>query len=198
MSDSHKNIQTDLKSPVTSIGEEDACCNKRRPVMLLKIFVENVSTKDKYLDACVSHNEKVGNDMYYDSGFDLYVPGDVEIPCGKMSMLDMGVKCAAFWLNDDDSVGDATGFYMYPRSSLSKTPLRLANSVGIIDSGYRGNLKAAFDWMGWDADYKVSRFTRLVQVCSPTLGRMRVIFVSSEHDLGLTERGSGGFGSTGR
>ena len=43
MSDSHKNIQTDLKSPVTSIGEEDACFNKRRPVMLLKIFVENVS-----------------------------------------------------------------------------------------------------------------------------------------------------------
>ena len=38
-----------------------------------------------------------------------------------------------------------TGYYMYPRSSLSKTKLRLANSVGIIDSGYRGNLIGMFD-----------------------------------------------------
>ena len=36
-------------------------------------------------------------------------------------------------------------FYVYPRSSISKTPLRMANSVGIIDSGYRGNLKFAVD-----------------------------------------------------
>ena len=37
-------------------------------------------------------------------------------------------------------------YYLYPRSSVStKTPLRLANSVGIIDSGYRGNIKAVFD-----------------------------------------------------
>ena len=34
---------------------------------------------------------------------------------------------------------------MYPRSSIYKTPLRLANNTGIIDSGYRGNLMGAFD-----------------------------------------------------
>ena len=38
------------------------------------------------------------------------------------------------------------GYYLYSRSSTgSKTPLRLSNSVGIIDSGYRGNIKACFD-----------------------------------------------------
>ena len=42
-------------------------------------------------------------------------------------------------LNNDKNIG----YYLYPRSSISKTPLILANSVGIIDSGYRGNIKAA-------------------------------------------------------
>ena len=40
---------------------------------------------------------------------------------------------------------EPTGYYSYPRSSISKTPLLLANNVGIIDSGYRGNIKVAFD-----------------------------------------------------
>jgi hypothetical protein len=40
------------------------------------------------------------------------------------------------------------GFYLYPRSSISKTRMRLANSLGIIDAGYRGDLIAAVDTIG--------------------------------------------------
>jgi dUTP pyrophosphatase len=86
-----------------------------------------------------------------------------------------------------------TGFYMYPRSSLSKTRLRLANSVGIIDSGYRGHLIGAFDALD---DYSVQAGDRLVQVCAPGLVPIMVTVLD---DLGdVTARGSGGFGSTGR
>ena len=90
------------------------------------------------------------------------------------------------------------GYYLYPRSSTgTKTPLRLANSVGIIDSGYRGNIIAAFDnWL--DDDYTVLKDSRVVQLCPPDLSYPVVVsLVSEESELGLTKRGEGGFGSTG-
>ena len=84
-----------------------------------------------------------------------------------------------------------SAFYLYPRSSISSTPLRLANSVGIIDSGYRGEIKASFDV---HENYMVKKFQRVVQLCTPTLEPMFVLVVNS---LSETARGSGGFGSTG-
>jgi dUTP pyrophosphatase len=89
-----------------------------------------------------------------------------------------------------------TGYYMYPRSSLSKTQLRLANSTGIIDAGYRGNLIAAFRNLYADS-YTVEKYTRLVQICHPTLCPIFVIFIKNDSDLSNTARGNGGFGSTG-
>ena len=101
-----------------------------------------------------------------------------------------------------------TGFYMYPRSSLSKTQLRLANSVGIIDSGYRGHIMGMFDVVNVceneenedrDADYFVEKFDRLVQICAPSLVPIFVEIVETLEELGeKTERGEGGFGSTGK
>jgi dUTP pyrophosphatase len=87
---------------------------------------------------------------------------------------------------------------MYPRSSLSKTSLRLANSVGIIDSGYRGNLIGMFDLLGIES-YEVNQYDRLVQVCAPGLVPIYVEIVDMLEDLGThTLRGTGGFGSTGK
>ena len=45
----------------------------------------------------------------------------------------------------DTNKSFSTGFYLHPRSSISKTKLRLANSTGIIDAGYRGHIMAMFD-----------------------------------------------------
>jgi len=101
-----------------------------------------------------------------------------------------------------------TGFYTYPRSSLSKTKLRLANNTGIIDAGYRGNLIGMFDVVNYDmnnrdnsyedCDYLITPFTRLLQICSPSLEPIFVELCNSLDELGGdTERGTGGFGSTG-
>ena len=97
---------------------------------------------------------------------------------------------------------------MYPRSSLSKTQLRLANSVGIIDSGYRGHLMGMFDVVNIDSselshnkegDYFGKEYDRYLQICAPGLVPIIVEIVNSKEDLGEeTERGDGGFGSTGR
>ena len=96
-----------------------------------------------------------------------------------------------------------TGYYMYPRSSLSKTPLRLANSVGIIDSGYRGPLIGMFDmiYRGTshpNTSYIISKYDRLLQICAPNLCPILVKWTEDVSDLGITSRGEGGFGSTGR
>ena len=78
-----------------------------------------------------------------------------------------------------------------------KTTLRLANSAGIIDSGYRGNLCGVFD-NNCDSISGVDKYQRLLQICSPTL---EPLFVKVIDDLSFfenTDRGDGGFGSTGR
>jgi dUTP pyrophosphatase len=74
----------------------------------------------------------------------------------------------------------------------------MANSVGIIDSGYRGNIQGMFDYVGDRiyVDKAVEQYDRIVQLCSPTLGPVYVELVPS-NILERTERGVGGIGSTG-
>lgn len=102
-----------------------------------------------------------------------------------------------------------TGFYLYPRSSISKTRMRLANSVGIIDAGYRGDIIAAVDtiglfgsndiWHVWKETLSpIQKYDRYFQLCAPDLSAFQVHIVDTEAELGaLTTRGEGGFGSTG-
>ena len=101
------------------------------------------------------------------------------------------------------------GFYLYPRSSISKTRMRIANSVGIIDAGYRGDLIAAVDtiglfgstdiWHTWKETLSpIKKYDRYFQVCAPDLSPFLVHIVETEAELGApTTRGTGGFGSTG-
>ena len=125
-----------------------------------------------------------------DSGFDLFCPRDLTIPPNETSFIDLGIRCAAYeW-----PTASPKPFYVYPRSSLSKTSLRLANSVGIIDSGYRGNILAAVDNIR-DKPFQLRRGTRLFQICAPDLSPLSVELVNS---LDKTVREAGGFGSTGQ
>jgi len=87
---------------------------------------------------------------------------------------------------------------LYPRSSISKTQLLLANSVGVIDSGYRGEIMLKFR--------NVSGFLIDVKPASPKIGdrvgqlmivpHPKIEFVEV-NELDDSERGAGGFGSTG-
>jgi dUTPase len=73
----------------------------------------------------------------------------------------------------------------------------LANHTGIIDSGYRGSLIGAFRCLHLsNQNYIVDIYTRLVQICHPSLCPIYVVMVN-ESDLSTTQRGIGGFGSTG-
>ena len=124
-----------------------------------------------------------------DAGLDLYCPCDMEIPPGGTVTIDLKIQCEG--LSDNDSRNIC--YYLYPRSSISKTPLRLANSVGIIDAGYRGNIMTVVD--NTDKEhYNIQKGQRLFQICGRYLEPIELRLVD---ELSNSERGNGGFGSTG-
>ena len=80
--------------------------------------------------------------------------------------------------------------------------MRLANNVGIIDSGYRGNIGAFFDIIGVGITSTnhvriLEKHQRVVQICANDLSPFKVILVKDIDTMGQTARGTGGFGSTG-
>ena len=80
------------------------------------------------------------------------------------------------------------------RSSISKTPLRLSNAVGLIDAGYRGEIMAAVDNIK-DSSYRLEKGQRLFQLVSMNGESIHFDLVDTLSD---TLRGEGGFGSTGK
>jgi dUTP pyrophosphatase len=87
---------------------------------------------------------------------------------------------------------------IFPRSSIRKTNLQLSNSVGVVDSGYRGEIQATFNKIqGIDNverdSYKVGdRICQIMIIPHPDIQFEEV------EELNNTERGEGGFGSTGK
>jgi dUTP pyrophosphatase len=141
------------------------------------------SVKEVYEELARVHNLEVETNLYANSGFDLPLADDVMMT--GVHKEDYRIKCAMY--------GETpSAFYLYPRSSISKTHLRLANSVGIIDRGYRGNICAMFDVK---ESFIAPKGTRFVQICEPSLEPFKVVIVS---ELNETLRGEGGFGSTGQ
>ena len=209
------------------INTVNSLLNTYEKVMVLNLFVDSYdeNLKHTYINAANSHNNKVIHlQEHIDAGFDLFAPGNQgealnhygnDLPFfgpgredrNPVNRMDFMVSCSAQMVTDGGKCFN-TGYYMYPRSSLSKTQLRLANSVGIIDSGYRGHLTGMFDVVNIDsdsnsdpnseADFWGKKFDRYVQICAPGLVPILVQIVNTMEELGgETARGGGGFGSTG-
>jgi len=120
-----------------------------------------------------------------DSGLDIYIIENQIINPGETIRLKLGISCENL---------DAKSYFLMPRSSISKTPLRLANSVGLIDAGYRGEIMAAVDNIK-DFAYEVEIGQRLFQIVA--MDGSAIHFELGDH-LSETTRGIDGFGSTGK
>ena len=171
-----------------------------KQIMVLNLFVDNNNVlKNTYLNAAHKHNLSLLEDPhFFNAGFDLFLTADQIFTSDTVNKTSFNVKCSAKIVNisDDNLTRYYTGYYMYPRSSLSKTALRLANCTGIIDAGYRGPLIGMFDCL--TDTYEVLKFTRLLQICAPNLMPTFVRVIDTVEELGPeTSRGEGGFGSTG-
>ncbi len=83
--------------------------------------------------------------------------------------------------------------FLFPRSSISKTGHLLSNAVGVIDSGYRGNVTMRFKTVAGSDQYKIGdRIGQLVILPYPEIEFEEV------ENLAESVRGSGGYGSSGK
>mgnify|MGYP001562240565 CR=1 FL=1 len=134
-----------------------------------------------------------------DSGLDLFFPNDIIIPAHKTVLVDLGISCELKVIQTNFKLGSENILYvnksllMMPRSSIYKTPLRMANSLGLIDSEYRGILKVPIDNIS-DIDYNIKKGQKLFQLVAPNLEQFNIVLSDK---LSSTERGQKGFGSSG-
>lgn len=121
-----------------------------------------------------------------DAAADMYAMEDVEIPAhSKSTPVKTGVHI---------QLPEGWVAFILPRSSIgAKTPLRLSNSAGVIDSGYRGEVRALYDNIG-DEPYHIHKGDRIAQMLVMPSYRFKANVVDSLED---SDRGEAGFGSTG-
>ncbi len=153
------------------------------------LYIQSLSdeSREVYTKAAAEYVAKPYGER--DAGFDLY-SNDAVVTDNQL--VGQGVRAALY--DTDRKLFRA--YWLLPRSSISKTNLRLSNSVGLIDAGYRGEIKAAlYDYRG--VGYNLEKSTRVVQLASPDLLPFDDIKVVDEIPGGATLRGEGGFGSTG-
>jgi len=130
----------------------------------------------------------------HDAGYDLIIPDDTMCLPRQVTFIDHKISAEMKALHEEGTTYYVS-YFIIPRSSISKTPLMLANSIGLIDAGYRGNLLAPlFNWS--DEPYMIEAGTRLFQVILPSLEYFKVEFIKSFESLSFTERGENGFGSS--
>jgi dUTP pyrophosphatase len=120
-----------------------------------------------------------------DAGIDLFVINEQTIKAGESTFIHLQIACE----NTENKP-----YLVMPRSSIAKTPLRLSNSIGLIDGGYRGEIMAAVDNIKTE-DYTVEPGQRLFQLVAMDGSPIHFELVD---ELSDTSRGSGGFGSTGK
>lgn len=163
-----------------------------------------------------SDNQTLKRPVYAgDAGYDLISYGDPVIvgkPKGRSKTEYLSIDYIEYDTNVKVAPEVETQFYslVYPRSSISKYNLILANSVGVIDSGYRGSIKLCFRYIVQPEDLRVGENG----VVSTVINKEKIykkgdkiaqlvwtvhnkLYVEFTNQLPLSDRGYGGFGSTG-
>lgn len=121
----------------------------------------------------------------YAAGYDLHAIEDIAIDPGTTTMARTGLAMEI-----------PQGYFggIYARSSLaSKQGIRPANCVGVVDSDYRGEVMVAL-FNDSEKPVLIKRGERIAQLIVQRYQELEIVYVSS---LDETERGTGGFGSTG-
>jgi len=157
------------------------------------------------------------------AGFDLFVVKEHQCEAGKVSLLDLGCKARMVKVSPDGKE-EEVHYWLPPRSSIWKSGVTQANSIGVIDKSYRGPLMGAvlpihkpsgywanlatgdgpktgtYVWKNCDSrdtgSPMIEKGQRLFQIVAPDMGWLKEVRIVES--LSETSRGEGGFGSTGR
>ena len=119
------------------------------------------------------------------AGMDFYQPESVVIEPHQTQYVTLGLAM---------EIPKGYMLMLAPRSSMSKTPLVIPNSFGVIDADYRGEIKGIFKNTSDDA-YLIQKGDRLLQGILVPVGALKLLEVD---ELTETVRGAGGIGSTGK
>ena len=122
------------------------------------------------------------------AGWDLYCLEDTVVNFRSSVKLRTGLRVA---------IPEGFEGQVRARSSLGSKGLILPHSIGTIDADYRGELFVLMTWIGKGESYQVKSGERIAQLVIAPIPDVQFTEVD-EGDLGETERGDGGFGSTGR
>ena len=122
-----------------------------------------------------------------DAGVDLRASEDVTLPAGGgRALVPTGISIA---------IPDGYAGFIQPRSGLAyKHGVTVLNTPGLIDSGYRGELKVLLINTDPTTDFEVKRGERIAQLVIQAYEQVNFVEVDELPD---SERGLGGFGSTG-
>ncbi len=145
----------------------------------MKLYIKILNEKAR------KYYEQHGHFHDGDAGLDLYVLEDIEFSPGETKLIKLGISCQP---------KDGVSYFLMPRSSISKTSLRMSNSIGLIDAGYRGEIMACCDNIKSDK-YLVKKGERLFQLVAASCSE---ISYEIKDNLDSSSRGEGGFGSTGK
>jgi dUTP pyrophosphatase len=120
-----------------------------------------------------------------DAGLDLYAARDCDIEPGERALVETGVAVA---------IPPGWAGFVLPRSGLAlRHGVTLLNTPGLIDAGYRGEIKVLLINHGRERA-TLRRGDRIAQLVIQPVGRVELI---ESETLPPSERGAGGFGSTG-
>ena len=123
-----------------------------------------------------------------DAGIDLTAM-DVEQKNHGLFLFDSGI-----------SIQISNGYYVeiVPRSSIIKTDFHMANSFGVIDPDYRGRIFIPFRYIGQDDGMQSAESLLKQRIAQMIVRKLEPCSIEIVDSLDETERGIGGFGSTGK
>jgi hypothetical protein len=150
--------------------------------MILKIFVHDSyqQLKSEYVKKIIERNNELFNyPQLINVGVDLYTPNKIECLLGEVITIDYNILCSARILTDNLKEYN-TGFYIYPKMGLNKTPLRIINSIQIIEPSYRENIYASFDIV---KNYEIEENQPLIHICSHGLCPIIPYIVNTKEEL---------------
>lgn len=139
--------------------------------------------KVKLLDAAISLPDYAHNG---DAGLDLLSRIDLSLKPGERALVPTGIAL---------SIPEGYAGFVQPRSGLAlKHGISIVNTPGLIDSHYRGELGVILINHDPNKIFEIKKGDRIAQL---VIQRVENVTLSCVDELDQTERGSGGFGSTG-
>jgi dUTP pyrophosphatase len=152
---------------------------------LLEPYSNDVKLLEYYAETSIASEKPEWNN----SGIDLVIPYAVDLKAGESTILKTFLACE---LMIDDITPASFGYMVCLRSSLAaKKGLIIMNGVGVIDPNYRGGIGLI---VYATKNVKIDAYERVGQIVLPSMEPFSLRLV---RDLSTTERGEGGFGSTG-